>query len=221
MSNLTCHHDRVPTQTSSGPCVRVDPVACEAPQTTLRQLAPSRVAHTEKQNPLTCSRRHLAIPGGGVTRTRTGQTESALTPPWPSATAAKPTAKHIPQHRTDIGCAPDKAQTLTGRRVLSGCARALRRKAQGMVSSPPDHSLGPHLFLTFFRWLEATQERRGRLVKAAFFAPRSGRSEAQSLDWPPALSTLASGKTGDYPFPWPPSFSRCVLFLSACRRTGG
>src|ERR1700675_2667722 len=42
--------------------------------------------------------------------------------------------------------------------------------------------------------MEATQERRGMLVKAAFFARRSGRSEARSLDWPPALSTLASGK---------------------------
>src|ERR1035437_8782612 len=84
--------------------------------------------------------------------------------------------------------------------------------------SPPDHLIGPHLFLTFFRWLEATQERRGRLVKAAFFAPRSGRSEAQSLDWPPALSTLASGKMGDHPFPWPPSFSRDAFFLSACCR---
>jgi len=150
MSNLTCHHDRVPTQTSSGPCVRIDPVAREAPQTTLRQLAPSRVARTEKQNPLTCSRRHLAIPGGGVTRTRTGQTESALTPPWPSATAAKPTAKHIPQHRTDTGCAPDKAPTLTGRRVLSGCARALRRKAQGMLSSPQITSSAPICFSHFF-----------------------------------------------------------------------
>jgi hypothetical protein len=129
MSNLTCHHDRVPTQTSSGPCVRIDPVAREAPQTTLRQLAPSRVARTEKQNPLTCSRRHLAIPGGGVTRTRTGQTESALTPPWPSATAAKPTAKHIPQHRTDTGCAPDKAQTLSGPEAMLATPTRARRRS--------------------------------------------------------------------------------------------
>ena len=97
------------------------------------------------------------------------------------------------------------------------CARLTPEGARDAVF-PPDHFLGAHLFLTFFRWLEATQERRGRLVKAAFFAPRSGRSEAQSLDWPPALRTLASGKMGDHPFPWPPSFSRCAFFLSACCR---
>jgi hypothetical protein len=43
----------------------------------------------------------------------------------------------------------------------------------------------------------STQERRGRLVKAALFARRaSGRSAAQSLDWPPALRTIPSGKMG-------------------------
>jgi len=67
--------------------------------------------------------------------------------------------------------------------------------------SPPGSLPRPPFVSHIFRQLEAIQERKGRLVKAAFFAPRSSRSEAQSLDWPPALSTLASGKMGDYPFP--------------------
>jgi hypothetical protein len=49
------------------------------------------------------------------------------------------------------------------------------------------------------------------LVKTAFFAPRSGRSEAQSLDWPPALRTLASGRMGD---PVPVSLEFFPHFLS-------
>ncbi len=51
---------------------------------------------------------------------------------------------------------------------------------------------GWHNKLGTIRWLT-----RNRLSKTAFFAPRSGRSEAQSLDWPPAPSTLDSGKMGD------------------------
>ena len=55
-------------------------------------------------------------------------------------------------------------------------------------------------------------ERRERLVKAAFFGPRSGRREAQSLDWPPALNTLASGKMGDHPFPGRRVFPAALSF---------
>jgi hypothetical protein len=69
--------------------------------------------------------------------------------------------------------------------------------------------------------LEGSQVPTDRLVTAAFFAPRGGRSEAQSLDWPPALRTLAGGKMGDHPFPWSPSFSRCAFFPSACCRSAG
>jgi hypothetical protein len=33
----------------------------------------------------------------------------------------------------------------------SGCAHALRRRREGWCRPPPDHLIGPHLFLTFFR----------------------------------------------------------------------
>jgi hypothetical protein len=81
-------------------------------------------------------------------------------------------------------------------------------------------SLPLPFFLLIFSWREATQERRGRLVKATFFAPRSGRSEAQRLDWPPALRTLSSEKMGDHPSPWSPIFFCCAFFLSLCYRSG-
>jgi hypothetical protein len=59
---------------------------------------------------------------------------------------------------------------------------------------PPRSLNRPPFVSHIFSIAGSNTARRGGVVKAAFFAPRSGRSEAQSLDWPPAISTLASGK---------------------------
>jgi hypothetical protein len=57
------------------------------------------------------------------------------------------TAKHIPQRRTDTGCAPDKP----GHSPDALCTPAVRApKAQGMLSSPQIISSVPICFLHFF-----------------------------------------------------------------------
>jgi hypothetical protein len=59
-------------------------------------------------------------------------------------------------------------------------------------------ALTSHFSITFFRWLEATQERRGRRVKGAR-SERVHRSAAQTLDSAPALRTLPAEKMGRFP----------------------
>ena len=103
-----------------------------------------RLAHLPIRNDIAGNFRWQELEGDGAMQPRVlGLVDNA------HAAAAKPTAKHIPQHRTDTGCAPDKASTLTGRHVLSGCARALRRRRKGWCLAL-DYFLGPsfvsHIF---------------------------------------------------------------------------
>jgi hypothetical protein len=60
------------------------------------------------------------------------------------------------------------------RRAFRLCTFVAPKAARDGVFSQLAFPAAPQLpFLShIFRWLEATQERRGRLVKAAFFAPR-------------------------------------------------
>lgn len=77
------------------------------------------------------------------------------------------------RHRTNPGCSPDAA---CFRLYAFRCAAGARDGVFRQLAFPAAPT--SHFFLALFRWPEATQERRGRLVKAAFFAPPSGRSIA-------------------------------------------
>lgn len=74
--------------------------------------------------------------------------------------------------------------------------------------------------LLIFSWLEATQERTGRRVKAA----RSmgvHRSEAQSLLSLPALRTIVKQEWEITRSPRAADFSLCGFLLAALSRSGG
>ena len=78
------------------------------------------------------------------------------------------TAKHIPQRRTDTGCAPDKPEHSPD----ALCTPAVRApKAQEMLSSPQIISSGPICFSHFFdSWKQHGAEReisQGRIFCAA------------------------------------------------------
>ncbi len=116
-----------------------------------------------------------------------------------------------------IGTIPGEIESLSERQSRShvqqseqsssGTSSELSSKTTDTVSTmaptvvamvfPPLNFLGPHLFLTFFSLAGSNTGAEREVSQDRILAPRSGRSEAQSLDLPPALSTLASGKMGD------------------------
>ncbi len=64
------------------------------------------------------------------------------------------------------------------------------------LSKPEDGDPSNQFFLSFFRWLEATQERTREVGqgRASCACRASGRSEAESLDEPRALRHIVPGK---------------------------
>ena len=101
-------------------------------------------------------------------------------------------------------------RTLTGRTVHPAVRAP---KAQGMLSSPQIISSVPICFSHLFDSWKQHRSGEGGQSSTAFFASRSGRSEAQSLDWTAVLRKLAREKMGGHPFPYPPSLSRTALFF--------
>ena len=74
-----------------------------------------------------------------------------------------------------------------------GTIKEVRKMCPGYF---PVHSTPLPFFLSFFPWLEAIQERIREVGQGRAFCARraSGRSEAESLDQPPALRTIVCGK---------------------------
>jgi hypothetical protein len=99
---------------------------------------------------------------------------------------------------------------LTGRRVFSGSALSLRRRRKGWCLSESCFSqcAPAPIFQSHFFLAEQHASAKGRRVKTARFV-RVHRSEAESLDAPPALATLFREKMGD--------FARLFLFKTLTR----
>ena len=74
--------------------------------------------------------------------------------------------------------------------------RGLRNKLNACIRGPILFELSLQFFLSFFPWLEANSERIREVGQGRAFvrAVASGRSEAGSLDEPPALRTIVLGK---------------------------
>src|SRR5208282_4312974 len=97
--------------------------------------------------------------------------------------------------RTDTGCAPDKHRTPRAFRL---CASRCAEGARDGVLAHPAFALRPgsHLFVTFFRWLEANRAEREASPGRAVFArsaqrrpltrlPRSVHSPAEKWEISP------------------------------------
>jgi hypothetical protein len=91
---------------------------------------------------------------------------------------------HIPQHQIDC---PSMRLTRPGHSPDTVCFPAVRDGVFPQITSS-----APICFSHFFDSWETTHERRGRLVKTAFFAPRSGRGEAQKSAISKTLATRKS-----------------------------
>src|SRR5208282_5878090 len=92
--------------------------------------------------------------------------------------------------RTDTGCAPDKHRTPRAFRL---CASRCAEGARDGVLAHPAFALRPgsHLFLTFFRWLEANRAEREASPGRAVLARSSERTRRPLTRFPRSVHSPA------------------------------